>query len=322
MFMIGDDIGQAIGWLLGTLLCFIGIRGLWQRIPDQAPDRSLASKAQRWVPIFLAAGIFCQFIGQVIYTYYDIHHWAPFPSWADVGYLSTFPFLMVGILLLPTRRLSGMARSRVMLDSIMMMTAVVTFSWYFVLGPTLLQGYESNFALVVGSAYPFFDLILIFCVLRLSFHSTNPALTLVVRLLSLGLIIIVITDSIYDYQTLQNIYVNGWQDVGWPVGYMLIGLAAQAFNHFRSRQDTSPRTVQEERASREAAALNVSRLACTAALHVHSGGHSAYFVCLAHRSKQCLRARGVLGRRRTHCNCVVTTVIRYSRNDFLQQGTA
>lgn len=256
-FMIEDDIGQAVGWLLGTLLCFIGIRGLWQRIPDQSSDRSLASKAQRWVPIFLAAGLFCQFIGQVIYTCYDLRHLAPFPSWADVAYLSTFPFLMVGILLLPTRRLSGMARWRVMLDGIMMMAAVVTFSWYFVLGPTLLQGYESNFALVVGSAYPFFDLILIFCVLRLSFHSTNPALTPVVRLLSLGLIIIVITDSIYDYQTLQNIYVNGWQDVGWPVGYMLIGLAAQAFNHLHTRQDASLRTAQEGSTSREAPALNV-----------------------------------------------------------------
>ena len=238
VFVIGDDVGQALGWLLGTLLCFIGVKKLWQHIPGASTDRSFALLAQRWVPIFLAAGIFCQFIGQVIYTYYDMHHWPPFPSWADIAYLSTFPFLMVGILLLPTQRLSGMARTRFMLDSILIMTAIVTFSWYFVLGPTMLQGYESNFALVIGSAYPFFDLVLISCVLRLSFHSIDAELVPVVRLLSVGLVIIVITDSIYDYQTLQNIYVNGWQDLGWPVGYMLIGLAAQAFNSIRSRSKT------------------------------------------------------------------------------------
>jgi len=237
-FVFGDDMGQALGWLLGTIFCFIGVKKLWQHIPGRAADRPFAFLAQRWVPIFLAAAIFCQCIGQVIYTYYDIHHWPPFPSWADMAYLSTFPFLMVGILLLPTRRLSGMARSRFMLDSILIMTAIVTFSWYFILGPTMLQGYESNFALVIGSAYPFFDLILISCILRLSFRSTDASLTLVVRLLSLGLIIIVITDSIYDYQTLQNIYVNGWQDLGWPIGYMLLGLAAQAFNIIRTRQNT------------------------------------------------------------------------------------
>ena len=246
VFVIGDDVGQALGWLLGTLLCFIGLKKLWQHIPGHATDRSFALLAQRWVPIFLAAGIFCQFIGQVIYTYYDIHHWPPFPSWADIAYLSTFPFLMVGILLLPTQRLSGMARSRFLLDSILIMTAIVTFSWYFVLGPTMLQGYESNFALVIGSAYPFFDLILISCVLRLSYRSMDATLKPVVRLLSIGLIIIVITDSIYDYQTLQNIYVNGWQDLGWPVGYMLIGLAAQAFNRIRTRPNTISEVEQRE----------------------------------------------------------------------------
>lgn len=228
VFVIGDDIGQAVGWLLGTFLCFVGVRGLWQR--------GNVTTAQRLVPVFLAAGIFCQFIGQLIYTYYDIHNWPPFPSWADIAYLSTFPFLLVGILSLPVRRLSGMARSQVMLDSMMVMTAIFTFSWYFVLGPTMLQGYESNFAFVIGSAYPFFDLILIFCVLRFWLRFTNSALTPIVRLLSFGLLIIVITDSIYDYQTLQMTYVNGWQDIGWPIGYMLIGLAAQAYNRIWMEQ--------------------------------------------------------------------------------------
>ncbi|HCJ33543.1 MAG TPA: hypothetical protein DHV65_04490, partial [Ktedonobacter sp.] len=105
---------------------------------------------------------FCQFIGQVIYTYYDMHGWPPFPSWADAGYLSTFPFLLLGILLLPSRPLSGATRSRLLLDGFIIMTAVVTFSWYFILGPTMLQGYESSFAEVVGSTYPFFDLVLIY----------------------------------------------------------------------------------------------------------------------------------------------------------------
>ena len=237
-FVLGDDIGQMLGWFLATLLCFVGLKWPWRKSADRVATYAL----QRWVPLLFAVGIFCQCIGQIIYTYYDMHHWAPFPSWADVGYLSTFPFLLLGILLLPIRPLSGITRSRVSLDAFMIMTALVTFSWYFVLGPTMLQGDETVLAKIAGSAYPFFDLVLIFCVLRISFRTNISALRSVVLLLSAGLIIVVITDSIYDYQTLQGTYVNGLQDVGWPIGYMLIGLAAQAFNIAQRRRKSAPET--------------------------------------------------------------------------------
>jgi signal transduction histidine kinase len=241
-FVLGDDVGQALGWLLATLLCFVGMKRPWRSAGDGLDAKSASHTLQRWVPLLFAIGIFCQCIGQMIYTYYDMHNWAPFPSWADVGYLSTFPFLLLGILLLPIRPLSGITRSRVLLDGFMIMTALVTFSWYFVLGPTMLQGNETVLAKIDGSAYPFFDLVLIFCVLRISFRTDISALRSVVLLLSVGLIIIVITDSIYDYQTLQNTYVNGLQDVGWPIGYMLIGLAAQALNIIQRRQKLTSKT--------------------------------------------------------------------------------
>jgi len=39
----------------------------------------------------------------------------------------------------------------------------------------------------------------------------------------------VTTDSIYDYQELHNMYATGTMlDVGWPLGYMLVGLGARA----------------------------------------------------------------------------------------------
>lgn len=249
-FMIADDVGQALGWLLATLLCFVGLERPWQRTPSRS-DSVLTTRAQRWIPVLLALGIFCQFIGQVLYTYCDFNRMIDFPSLADAGYLSTFPFLLVGILLLPTRPLSGITRTRVMLDSFMTMIAVVTFSWYFVLGPTMHQGNETVFAKIVGSAYPFFDLVLIFCVLRLSFSLSDPALRPVIRLLSLGLVIIVITDMIYDYQTLQNIYANGLQDIGRPIGYVLLGLAVQALNLARVRQNVPTRAATDQEVSHD-----------------------------------------------------------------------
>jgi signal transduction histidine kinase len=261
LFVVGDDIGQALGWFLATLFCFVGMRRLWSRSKEGVDAHPTPHMLQRWVPLLFAAGIFCQLIGQVIYTYYDMHHLAPFPSWADVSYLSTFPFLLLGILFLPIRPLSGVTRSRVLLDGFMIMTALVTFSWYFVLGPTILQGNETVLAKIVGGAYPFFDLVLIFCVLRISFRTDISALRSVVLLLSVGLIIIVITDSIYGYQTLQSTYVNGLQDVGWPIGYMLIGLAAQSLNIiYRRQKSASKPSVQGVASARVANASEWSSL--------------------------------------------------------------
>lgn len=227
-FQIMDDVGQALGWLLATLLCFVGLQWPIKRLFSRAEITGEGNTARQWLPLFFAAGIFCQFIGQVIYTYYDILNLKDFPSWADVGYLGTFPFFFIGIYLLPTRPLIKTTRARVILDSFIIMISFITFSWYFVLGPTMLQGQETLIAKIVGSAYPFFDLVLIFCVLRLMIRSQDLALWPAVQLLALGFLIIVITDSVYDYLTLQNTYANGIQDAGWPLGYMLIGLAAQA----------------------------------------------------------------------------------------------
>ncbi len=251
-FIIMDDVGQALGWLLATLFCFVGIKKLWQRKTSHSNSSSTIPRTQDWVPVFIALGIFCQFIGQVIYTYYDSRAWPPFPSWADAGYLSTYPFLLLGILLLPTLRLSGATRSRVMLDGLIIMTAVVTFSWYFILGPTMLQGDETSLAKFVGSAYPFFDLVLIFCMLLLWFRASEPSLLPAVRLLLIGLTVIVIIDSIYDYMTLQNIYTNGLQDIGWPVGYMLLGLAAQLINVAHAQHPTESNTAFLDQATRDA----------------------------------------------------------------------
>jgi signal transduction histidine kinase len=234
-FVIMDDVGQALGWLLGTLLCLVGLQMPFRRVSSRTEILFNVDSARRWLPLLFAAGIFCQFIGQVIYTVYDIQNLKDFPSWADVGYLSTFPFFFIGIYLLPTRPLIKTTRARVILDGFIIMISAITFSWYFVLGPTMLQGQETLIAKIVGSLYPFFDLVLIFCVLRLMIRSQNQALWPAVQLLALGFLIIVITDSIYDILTLQNAYTNGLQDVGWPLGYMLIGLAAQTLTIARKR---------------------------------------------------------------------------------------
>src|SRR5436189_255207 len=73
--------------------------------------------------------------------------------------------------LLPRRPLLVQARIGVLLDGLIIMVGLVTFSWYFVLGPEVLQGANTLAGRIIGMANPLAALLLIFCLLRLMARS-------------------------------------------------------------------------------------------------------------------------------------------------------
>jgi signal transduction histidine kinase len=207
------------------------------------PEEAVMTRSQRWVPLFLGLGILSYVIGQGIWTYNEniAHLPVLFPTWADAGFLASFPFVLLAILLLPRRPLPIHTRVRVPLDGLTIMVGVVTFSWYFVLGPMLLQGEETMVGQIIGTAYPLATLVLIFCLLLLT-RSHGQEMQSALLILSFALITIVITDSIYDYLQLHDLYATGGLlDVGWPLGYMLLGLSAYAMQrqHISRKSSTS-----------------------------------------------------------------------------------
>ncbi len=202
-----DNVAQFAGPLLALPLCWWGLAWPWRR---GRVGTAGASAVSRWMPVLLGLGVLGYAVGQVIWTYYqEIIHQPPFPSWADAGYLAAYPFLCGGLLLLPRRPLPSAVRLRVLLDGVMMMTGVVAFSWYFVLGPTVLQGSESLFGQLVGAAYPFCDLVLFFCLLLLWGRAQERALRPVVVLFSLGLGSILVIDTAFAYGNLHGTYATG-----------------------------------------------------------------------------------------------------------------
>src|SRR5712692_363127 len=206
------------------------------------PGTAGTNPVQRWVPLLLSLGILSYIIGQGIWTYNEniIHLPVLFPSLADIGFLGSYPFVLLAILFLPHRPLPIETRLRVFLDGLLIMVGVVTFSWYFVLGPTILHGADTAAGQIIGTAYPLAALVLIFCLLLLAARSHDREMQPMVLLLSLALIIIVITNSVYDYLELHNMYATGGLlDVGWPLGYMLIGLGARAMQEYLASRGLS-----------------------------------------------------------------------------------
>src|SRR5215216_5114501 len=235
MLALVVNAAEFVGPLLVVPLCFGGLlRLMWERGAFQTHAGPALTRGQRWAPILLGLGLLSWVVGQMIFTYYE---WAlrqppPLPSIADVGYLSVYPVLLLGILLLPARPIPVASRTRIALDGLMTMTAAVTFSWYFILGPVMHQGTETTLAKAVSTAYPLADIVLIVCLIILASRPGEHTLQPAVRLLALGLTFVVIADSNFAYWSLHDAYATGTLPA--------VGLGAFAAQLAPSEEVTAP----------------------------------------------------------------------------------
>src|SRR5215212_4964550 len=233
MLALVVNAAEFVGPLLVLPLCFGGLLWrMWGRGASQTDVGSAAvTRRWRWAPVLLGLGIVSWVLGQMVFTFYEwvLRQPPPLPSLADIGYLSVYPFFLLGILLLPARPVPVASRTRLALDGLMIMTAAVTFSWYFILGPVMQQGTETTLAKAVGTAYPLADIVLIACLVILASRPEEQTLLPTVRLLALGLTLIVVADSNFAYWSLHDAYATGTlPDAGWSLGYMLVALGAFA----------------------------------------------------------------------------------------------
>jgi len=197
--------------------------------------------------VMLSVGIGGYAVGGLLWAYYDLATpQAPFPSWADAGYLTGTVGTIVAVLLLPSRPMPGVMRVRVLLDSLMVATALVTFSWYFALGPTVLNGEATLFAKVLGAAYPLADLSMLFCVLVLASHSQEADIRKIRNLVTVGVLGYVLSDTVYEYRTLHETYqAGGPVDVGWILANFMFAQAAVALRGLRSRDEAEGERTAE-----------------------------------------------------------------------------
>jgi diguanylate cyclase (GGDEF)-like protein/PAS domain S-box-containing protein len=168
---------------------------------------------------FLAIAAFV--VGRVLDYFYPC---AP----GGAPYFVDYLLVIAGILLLPLGGTSAARRGRVLVDSLMTVTALATFSWYFLLGPTLARGADSTLAAVVATACPVFDLVMLFFLLLVSSRATSAAERRVIVPLALGMLAMVLGDTVRAYLTLHGTYALGTAlDVFAPLSYMLLGLGAR-----------------------------------------------------------------------------------------------
>lgn len=234
LFIAGDNFGLLTSLLVAAALC------LWNR----GGSRPRSAQQQRHpTPLLLGLGLISQATGAATWLFYAavLHRDVPFPSLADVGWLGGYPFWVLAILLLPRRALSRTTRARLLLDGLLLIAAIATVSWYFVLGPLIVAGTATPFATIVNVAYPFSDLLLLSCVLLFLGRGEDPRLRPVVRLFTLGAVSLVAADSLYDYKVLHGIYTPGdLLDSGWVLAYLLLGLGGRALRRVQAAPREEP----------------------------------------------------------------------------------
>ena len=215
---LGDDVLETLGGALAALLCLL---------PAPCPKEAFFRSRSRQIAVFCGLSMACYTAQQVYIVWPDFaHHWpAPIPRMvADVIALSAYPLLLLGIWRLPRRTLSVPAQIRISLDGLMVVTSALTFSWYFVLGPTFLTAHRTLEGKITDVLFPAGDILLAACLLLLG--GRTGYFRSVLLLFAVGLSIVVGADVTFSYLTLHRTFGSGTLlDILWSLGFMLIGVA-------------------------------------------------------------------------------------------------
>jgi hypothetical protein len=218
---------QLFGALLGGLLVICSVN-----VPIRHGEKTLLWLGrERLAWTLIGAGACMWGLGECVYRYLLARNLPNFPALSDAGYASMPVLVFAGLLLQPSSG-SGPARLLVLLDSLISMGAILAIAWFLLLGSLAQAPGEANLAKFLGLYYPLTDMALLSCVIFLLLRSQGRVYEAGTRRLSLlligvGVCVFAVSDFNYNVQNNMGTYVDGtWADLGWPLGLMIIGLAA------------------------------------------------------------------------------------------------
>ncbi|HEY5159549.1 MAG TPA: phosphodiesterase [Gaiellaceae bacterium] len=179
--------------------------------------------ASAW--LLLAAGQLAFVVGDLLFAYQEyVAHTSPFPSIADVTYLSGYPLFWAGLALLIRAR-APRRNWTAFIDAAAITTGLTLVFWFFVMSPIAHHQTMTLAEKLPALAYPVGDVLLLATALRISMGSSKrpPAYLL----LGGGIALLLVADSAYLGAIHVGNYVSGGIiDLGWLASYVLCGTAA------------------------------------------------------------------------------------------------
>jgi diguanylate cyclase (GGDEF)-like protein len=180
--------------------------------------------ARRAAWYWLAAGQLLWVAGDTLYSWYnDVAGVSPYPSTADLLYLTAYPLLAVCFALLIRARRRG--RDIVgRIDASIVTVSLGLLAWVVLAGPIVRSGDGTVFARAVGLAYPAGDVLLLAMVVRLVIGP--GARTVAFRLLVAAGSLMYVADTAFSVLSAASAYEGGAVDPLWLAAYVAWGAAA------------------------------------------------------------------------------------------------
>jgi hypothetical protein len=208
-----DDIGQWVAAWCATVACGVAAA----RAPSGRVTWGL-----------FAASSFAWGAGEAVWCYYALvrNIAVPFPSLADVGFLTAVPLAFAALVFFPSGERTAVDRVQGILDGCIIATSLLFASWATILGPLYRSHQGGMLKQVISLAYPMSDAIMVSLVIILIARGGRPV-RVHLALVMAGVVSFAVADSAFTYLTEVNSYNGGsFLDTGWVAGYLLIGLGA------------------------------------------------------------------------------------------------
>src|SRR3984957_13016634 len=221
------------------LIGLTGVGGIVAGVVTNRPSRKLP-----W--LLLAAALASSTAGQVSFLVAQLVGVPlPFPSFADVLYLLTYPLYTAGLLIFIWWRTPDRDR-RSLIDALTLIAGLALLSWIYLILPNVHTAGLSWLQKSVAIAYPLGDVLVLAMLARLL--APGAGRTRSVEFLTLGVLGVLTSDVAYGLIQLHGGFHNGTVvDLGWAVFYGGWGAAAL---HPTMTELTKPVTRQEAQVSR------------------------------------------------------------------------
>lgn len=187
---------------------------------------SMQNSRLRKVFLILAASIFLYLIGDITWAILElVIHQQPFPSIADIFYISFYPLFALGIYYIPKTPLSQREKLKFIVDAAVVGITFCLIFMVFLVMPTI-KSNGDMMGTTLSLAYLIGDILLFIALMKLLFNHFKSIRPEFLALLGMGILAMILTDGIYTYQSLHGTYISGGiLDAGWVLSFVLMGLA-------------------------------------------------------------------------------------------------
>ncbi len=191
-----------------------------------AARREIGRPRRAWTLLALSSGAWA--LGQTSWAVRQLATGVDLPNdELTVGlFVLAVPLALVGLLSLPSARISRGTQVRLLLDGLMVATALAVAIWAVVIGPVLSEPGGERMVREYGLAYPIADIATLTVVVLVAARAGGSWLRPVL-LVAAGLIVLVVTDFVFVGLVLRGRYTTGGLlDLCWAIGFLLPAIAA------------------------------------------------------------------------------------------------